>query len=77
MKGAAKRIQEMPGQHYSRTPYTALHTDRPSSAENGILSAEKKYTRAALGAFLYHAGRDMGDNPVMIALPPRAARMRP
>ncbi len=30
------------GQPYSRTPYSVLHTDRPSSAEYDILSAEEE-----------------------------------
>ncbi len=39
---AADDIQGMFGQHYSRAPYSVLHTDLPSSAEYDILSAEEE-----------------------------------
>ncbi len=46
-----------------------FHTDRPSSAEHDILSAEKK-TPEQLGARLHFMSDDMGDHAVMIALLP-------
>jgi hypothetical protein len=39
---AADHIQEMFGQHYSRIPYSVLHTFRPNSEEYAILSAEEE-----------------------------------
>ncbi len=50
-----------------------LHTDRPSGAEYDILSAEEEIPEQ-LEARL---NLDMGDHPVMIALPSRAARTWP
>ena len=66
------------GQPYSRTPYSVLHTDRPSSTEYYILSAEED-TPEQLGARLHLMSDDMGDHPVMIALPsgPRARGSSP
>ena len=46
-----------------------LHTNRPSSAEYDILSAEEE-TPEQLGARLHLMSDDMGDHPVMIVLPP-------
>ena len=60
------------GQPYSRTPYSVPHIDRPSSAEYDILSAEEE-TPEQLGARLHLMSNDMGDHPVMIALPPGRA----
>ncbi len=50
----------MLGQHDSRTPYSVLHTDRPSSAEYVILSAEE-VTPEQLGARLHLMSDDMGN----------------
>jgi hypothetical protein len=69
---AADHIHEMFGQHCSRTPYSVFHTDRPSSAEYDILSAEEEMPKQ-LGARLQLMSDDMGDHPVMIALPPGSA----
>ncbi len=57
------------GQPYSRAPYSALYTNRSSSAEYGILSAEEEPPEQ-LGARLYLISDDMEDHPLMIALPP-------
>ena len=46
-----------------------LQTDRPSSAVYDILSAEEE-TPEQLGARFDIMSDDMGDHPVMIALPP-------
>ena len=46
-----------------------LHTDRPSSEEYDILSAEEE-TPEQLGARLHLMSGDMGEHLVMIALPP-------
>ncbi len=74
---AADDVQNLFGQHCSRAPYSVLHTDRPSSAEYDLLSAEEE-TPDQLGARLHFMTGDMGEHPVMIALPaPRAARARP
>jgi hypothetical protein len=54
----------------------SLHTDRPSSAEHNVLSAEEA-TLAQLGARLRLMSDDMGDHPVMIALPSGGAHTRP
>ncbi len=69
---AANHIQEICGKHDSRAPYSVLHTDRPSSAEYDILSAEEE-TPEQLGARLHLMSDDMGDHLVMIALPPGRA----
>ena len=53
-----------------------FHTDRPSSAKYNILSAEEEKL-AQLGACLCLMSDDMGDHPLMIALPSGAARTRP
>ncbi len=52
-------------QHYSRPPYSFLHTDR----QFDILSAEEEMPEQ-LGARLHLMSDDMGDQRVMIALPP-------
>jgi hypothetical protein len=57
------------GQHYSKTPYSALHTDRPSSADRDILMAEEE-SPEQLRARLHLMFDDMSDHHVMIALPP-------
>ncbi len=64
------------GQLFSRTPYSLFQTDRPSSAKYSILSAEEE-TLVQLGARLYLMSDDMGDHPLMIALPSGTARTRP
>ena len=61
---------------FSRTPYSVFHIDRPSSAKYNILSAEEEKL-AQLGACLRLMSDDMGDHPLMIALPSGAARPRP
>ncbi len=63
---------------YSRTPYSVFHTDRPSSAEYDILSAEEKMPKQ-LGARLHLMSDDMGDHHVMIVQPlgPRARGRSP
>ena len=62
-------IRKCVGQPYSRAPYpySVLHTDRLSSAEYEILSAEEE-TPEQLGTRLISG--DIGDHPAMIALPP-------
>ncbi len=60
---------EICGQHYRKTPYSVLHTDRPSSAENIFLSAEEE-TPKGHSARLHLMSGDIGDNPAIIALPP-------
>ncbi len=64
------------GQLFSRTPFSVFHTDRPSSAKYSILSAEEEKL-AQLGACLRLMSDDMGDHPLVIALPSGAARTRP
>ncbi len=51
-----------------------LHTDRPSSAEYDILIAEEERPEQ-LGARLHLMSDDMGDQPVVIALPPGRAHV--
>ena len=48
------------GQPYSRTPYSVLHTDRPSSTEDDILSAEEE-TPEQLQARFHLMSDDIGD----------------
>jgi hypothetical protein len=64
------------GQLFSRTPYSVFHTDRPSNAKHSILSAEEEEL-AQLRALLCLISGDMGDHPLMTALPSGAARTRP
>jgi hypothetical protein len=56
-------------QHYIRYLYSVLHTDRPSSAEYDILSAEEEMPEKP-GARLYLMSGNMENHPEMIALPP-------
>ncbi len=58
---AADHIQELFGQHYSRAPYSVIHTGRASSAEYDILSAEED-TPGQRGARLHLMSGDMGDH---------------
>jgi hypothetical protein len=64
------------GKHFSITPYSVFHADRPSSAKHNILGAEEDKL-AQLGACLRLMSGEMGDYPLMITLPSRAARTRP
>ncbi len=62
-------FRKIVGLPYSRTSYSVLHTNRPSSAEYDILSTEEE-TPEQPGARIHLMSEDMGGHPAMIALPP-------
>ncbi len=64
------------GQLFSRTPYSVIHIDYPSSGKHNMLSAVEEKL-AQLEACLRLMSDDMGDHALMIALPSGAARTRP